>query len=245
MANTEANIGGKVIPLVRPGGNGFSDRTDDELMELACANHQDAMTELIGRYHQRVRSYCHKWNPERGDDLAQEVFLKLWRARQRYRPQDQFAVYLFTIVRNVCRNTTRKWFRRPFMDSLSDLVIADQHPDQLDDLLVAERERKERKIGTILMLIEGGLILAGTATLGILDWQGKLDSFLGESSRPLFYTAMGGIGLMSLGTAAIWSYKETTIERTLRLYRGDPDLKIRFGFAPVSNGAAVGVSGTF
>src|SRR3989339_2019491 len=142
MILTKPEEGGKIIPLESARRQRLSDRTDDELMELAATDPTDAMSELIRRYHERVRSYCRKWDARCGDDLAQDVFLKLWNARPSYRPEGQFPVYLFTIVRNVCRNVSRQWFRRPVLGFLSASVMADHSPDQLDKLLQVERNRR-------------------------------------------------------------------------------------------------------
>ena len=44
-------------------------------------------------------------------DLTQETFVKLYQARERYRPGGNFSTYLFTIAANLARNHAR-WKRR-------------------------------------------------------------------------------------------------------------------------------------
>jgi len=133
---------GKVIPIQQGHKLALEQRTDDELMELAAAHVELAFVELLRRWQGRVRSFCLKWGGRGGEDLAQEVFLELWRARQRYQPRGQFPLYLFTIVRNRCRNARRGWFRRPLVDPLPAEVVDSTRSDQLD--LVLERERARR-----------------------------------------------------------------------------------------------------
>ena len=58
--------------------------------------------------------------PEIAEDLAQEVFLRLHRARSRYRPTSRFTAWLNTIAYNVARNAIRARVARPEIP-LSDL----------------------------------------------------------------------------------------------------------------------------
>jgi RNA polymerase sigma-70 factor (ECF subfamily) len=72
--------------------------------------------------------------------LAQDVFLQLWRSRDRYTPQGQFVSYLFTLVRNRCLSVARA--QRPSAPLPEDLADG---AGQLDDLLARERDRKVRE----------------------------------------------------------------------------------------------------
>ncbi len=50
---------------------------------------------------------------QEAEDLAQEVFLRLYRARKSYQPRAKFATWLFHISKNVARNALRSRRRRP------------------------------------------------------------------------------------------------------------------------------------
>ena len=65
----------------------------------------DAFAELLDRYEARVRNYLTQRVSDRqtAEDLTQEVFLRVFRARARYIPRSRFATWLFTIVNNVER----------------------------------------------------------------------------------------------------------------------------------------------
>jgi RNA polymerase sigma-70 factor (ECF subfamily) len=140
-----------VIPITRARRpSALPERTDDELMELASASLKEAFAELVRRYGDRVRNYCNKWDPQRGDDLAQEVFFQLWNARERYQPTGQFQVYLFTIVRNRCRNAKRSWIRRPPLEPLPPSLVDPGRGDQLDAMLEWERNRRVQRSVTAL-----------------------------------------------------------------------------------------------
>ena len=85
-------------------------QSDDELMELASSGDQRAYVQLVERYQRRVRGFCRVLLRDEtlAYDLAQEVFLKIWRCRARYTARGRFKEYLFTVARNTCRSYMRK-----------------------------------------------------------------------------------------------------------------------------------------
>ncbi len=73
-----------------------------------------AFEELVLRYQTRLVSIMQHLVAVRdqAEDLAQEVFLRVYRARKRYRPDAKFATWLFTIANNVASNANRSQSRR-------------------------------------------------------------------------------------------------------------------------------------
>jgi RNA polymerase sigma-70 factor (ECF subfamily) len=74
-----------------------------------------AFAELERRYGARVFGYFCRQLGDRAEaeDLTQEVFLRLYRARHTYRPRARFATWVFHITQNVARNALRSRRRRP------------------------------------------------------------------------------------------------------------------------------------
>jgi RNA polymerase sigma-70 factor (ECF subfamily) len=74
-----------------------------------------AFEELVVRYQGRlVRVLEHLvGRRELAEDLAQEVFLRVYRSRQQYVPGAKFATWLFTIANNVASNSLRDRSRHP------------------------------------------------------------------------------------------------------------------------------------
>lgn len=68
------------------------------------------------------------------EDMQQEVFLRVFRARHTYRPQAKFSTWLFTITRNVALNCLRKRSRRHERNLAPDDSI---HACRLDKLAQA------------------------------------------------------------------------------------------------------------
>lgn len=65
-----------------------------------------AFAELVELYqHRLVTILTHLLgHPEEVEDLAQEVFLRVYRARKKYKPQAKFSTWLFTIANNLALN---------------------------------------------------------------------------------------------------------------------------------------------
>src|SRR5262249_14142179 len=74
-----------------------------------------AFAELLKRYWTPVfsRLYRQLGDRQEAEDLAQDVFLRLYRSRQRYQPRAKFTTWLFHIAQNVARNALRSRARHP------------------------------------------------------------------------------------------------------------------------------------
>lgn len=88
---------------------------DIRLMLRVRADDRDAFSELVGRYQHRLVGVMHHLVGRRdeAEDLAQEVFLRVYRNRHKYTPQAKFATWLFTIANNLALNSIRDRKRHP------------------------------------------------------------------------------------------------------------------------------------
>ncbi len=73
-----------------------------------------AFEELMLRYQNRLVTVLDHLVGQRdlAEDLAQDVFLRIYRARKRYVPGAKFSTWLFTIANNVASNALRSQSRR-------------------------------------------------------------------------------------------------------------------------------------
>jgi RNA polymerase sigma-70 factor (ECF subfamily) len=87
---------------------------DVRLMLQVRENDGQAFEELMLRYQNRLLSLLTHLVGERdlAEDLTQEVFLRVYRARRRYVPGAKFSTWLFTIAGNVASNALRTKARR-------------------------------------------------------------------------------------------------------------------------------------
>ena len=83
-------------------------------MLLVQKGDANAFEELVSRYQNRLLGVLEHLVGKRdlAEDLAQEVFLRVYRARARYEPNAKFSTWLFTIANNLASNARRSLARR-------------------------------------------------------------------------------------------------------------------------------------
>jgi RNA polymerase sigma-70 factor (ECF subfamily) len=82
----------------------------------------DAFARLYSRHRERVEAFLFRlfWEREKAEDGAQEVFLRLWLARERYQPRARFTTFLFQVAHNYWLDQLRKTGSRPVEVSLTE-----------------------------------------------------------------------------------------------------------------------------
>lgn len=87
---------------------------DVRLMLQVKAGSASAFEELVTRYQNRLLTVLEHMtgNVQMAEDLAQEVFLRVYRSRQNYVPLSKFSTWLFTIANNAALNSARTLNRR-------------------------------------------------------------------------------------------------------------------------------------
>ncbi|MHC4548675.1 MAG: RNA polymerase sigma factor [Planctomycetota bacterium] len=93
----------------------MTDRSDVELMLAVKAGDEGAFGELVSRHRDSIVNLTYRYLGNRADaeDLAQEVFLKVYRARMRYEPRAKFTTWLYRVAVNACLNEVRNRKLRP------------------------------------------------------------------------------------------------------------------------------------
>jgi RNA polymerase sigma-70 factor, ECF subfamily len=88
---------------------------DIRLMLRVRADDNEAFAELVEAYHQRLVVVMNHLvaNTEEAEDLAQEVFLRVYRNRKKYHPRAKFSTWLFTIANHLALNVLRTRKRKP------------------------------------------------------------------------------------------------------------------------------------
>src|SRR5215470_17856384 len=88
---------------------------DVRLMLRVRDDEPGAFEELVERYQSRLVGVLHHLvgNADEAEDLAQEVFLRVYRARKKYHPRSKFSTWLFTIANNLALNCLRARQRKP------------------------------------------------------------------------------------------------------------------------------------
>lgn len=89
--------------------------SDHELMERTSAGDAGAFAALVDRHTGAVQGFLRRYlgDAHRCEDLAQEVFLRVYRAAPSYRPEARFTTWLYTIALNMARDAYKHDRRRP------------------------------------------------------------------------------------------------------------------------------------
>ncbi len=81
---------------------------DVRLMLKVRDGNAAAFQAIVDKYQNRLIGVLDHLVPGKGQDLAQDVFLRVYRARETYVPGAKFSTWLFTITHNVASNAIRK-----------------------------------------------------------------------------------------------------------------------------------------
>ncbi len=89
---------------------------DSQLMLRFQAGDESSFAQLVDRHQRRVLALVYRFGAAsaEAEDLAQEVFLSVYRAKDSYQPVAKFTTWLYVI----CRNSCYKQLRRPRLATL-------------------------------------------------------------------------------------------------------------------------------
>ncbi|MEE9391069.1 MAG: sigma-70 family RNA polymerase sigma factor [Planctomycetota bacterium] len=84
--------------------------SDEVLMVRVAEGDVEAYEALYHRYRNRILTFVFRYVGDRdiAEDLAQEVFLKLYRSPRSFDPRNRFMTWLFTVARNLAIDHLRK-----------------------------------------------------------------------------------------------------------------------------------------
>lgn len=88
---------------------------DDELMERYQKGDENAFTLLVRRHQKPLINFIARFINDRdnAEDLAQETFIRIFRAADRYKPgRASFKTWMYHIAKNLCKNELRNRERR-------------------------------------------------------------------------------------------------------------------------------------
>ncbi len=101
--------------------------SDHALLEGTLAGDEDAFAELVARYRNQITSYIYRMTNDYDGavDLAQETFLRVYRAAGRYQTTHAFSTYIYRIATNLAISELRKRKRRRLVSLTGLLSSAD------------------------------------------------------------------------------------------------------------------------
>ncbi|MDF1739134.1 MAG: RNA polymerase sigma factor [Verrucomicrobiales bacterium] len=117
--------------MIKSEESNSSDETAGRNLLVRLKNGDDlALNALMDRWRKPILGYLYRTtgNYETAADLTQEVFVRVYRSRRKYRPSGSSTSYLFTIAANLARNHFR-WSKRHPEAELTDAVTSDLQSD--------------------------------------------------------------------------------------------------------------------
>ena len=147
--------------------------SDHALLEATRTGDEDAFAELVGRYRNQITSYIYRMTNDYDGavDLAQETFVRVYRAADRYQRSYAFSTYIYRIATNLAISELRKRKRRKLVSLTGyfqsndgseprELNPPDERPLQDCELVDTERRNAvQRAIGTLPEKYRAPLIL--------------------------------------------------------------------------------------
>lgn len=103
--------------------------SDEELMAKIARRDARAFETLIRRHQRRVLNLIYRSIGDRtqAEDVAQEVFLRVWRAAEGYEPKANFTTWVYRIAVNLCLDALKAAQRKP---SFVNLHADPENPDE-------------------------------------------------------------------------------------------------------------------
>jgi RNA polymerase sigma-70 factor, ECF subfamily len=97
------------MPAVFSAGAGPDSQTDADIMLRVKAGDQSAFEYLVQKYRRPMVSFMYRMarNSAAAEDLAQEVFLRVYRSRETYEASAKFTTWLYRIATNLAVNHAR------------------------------------------------------------------------------------------------------------------------------------------
>ncbi len=136
--------------------------SDHELVDSAKSGDEAAFAEIVRRYRNPITNYLYRFlnDYEEGVDLAQETFVRVYFALDRYHTEYAFSTYIYRIATNLAISELRKRKRRKLVSLTGFFHYGDdeeedfQPPDEkpLPDVNLVENEQSKmiaRAIATL------------------------------------------------------------------------------------------------
>ena len=147
--------------------------SDHALLEATRTGDEDAFAELVGRYRNQITSYIYRMTNDYDGavDLAQETFVRVFRAADRYQQSHAFSTYIYRIATNLAISELRKRKRRKLIsltgffqsnDGAEPREFDPSDGQPLQDVALVDAERRaavQRAIGTLPEKYRAPLIL--------------------------------------------------------------------------------------
>ena len=133
----------------KPAGGSKEDDEDVRLMRLVGTGDTQAFEELIERHQSLVAGTVARMlgSNSEVEDIAQQVFIRVWKSAGRYTPRAKFTTWLLKITRNLVFNELRRTRRRAYVpiqtESEAEEIPLKDETSPMPDASLLENELQE------------------------------------------------------------------------------------------------------
>jgi RNA polymerase sigma-70 factor (ECF subfamily) len=114
LDNSALGVGRAALPEAEAGANAAQNAvldpgSDAAVMLRVAAGDEASFNFLVGKYHRAIIHFLYRMvrNEAVAEELAQEVFLRVYRSRESYRAEAKFTTWLYRIATNLAVNHAR------------------------------------------------------------------------------------------------------------------------------------------
>jgi len=129
-----------------PAESGWRSDPDVALMQRVRRGDSAAFRDLFAKHNEAIVNFAFRFvgNRHRAEELTQDAFLQIFRARSRYEAKARFTTYLYRVVTNLCLNELRRFEYhgktealegRPNEEGEANREFADDTLPEAEDLL--------------------------------------------------------------------------------------------------------------
>ena len=174
MALDQMELSGEVSRLAEP----EEKLSDHALIEATTRGDEEAFAEIVKRYRNPITNYLYRFlnDYEEAVDLAQETFVRVYFAADRYHTEYAFSTYIYRIASNLAISELRKRKRRKLL-SLTGLFHADPGDDTefqpADDRRLPDADLIDSEQNKIIEKAIAALPIKYRAPIVLRDVEGK------------------------------------------------------------------------
>jgi len=121
----------------------ISDESDEEMMKSVAVGDTGSFRRLVERHQQMViGTVARMIGSADAEDLAQQVFINVWKSAPRWRPEARFTTWLMTITKRLVFNESRRRTRSRLLPQSYEDIRVPERVDHapLPDELLQQRE---------------------------------------------------------------------------------------------------------
>lgn len=120
-------------------------KSNTELLQLLKQGDKVAFYNIYERYCKRLYGFIYRYikQEEDTDEIVQEVFIKIWEARNKIDIYASFESFLFTIAYNTTISLLRKKLtEQKYLEHLKTITLIQNSPDVTDEIYFKELDQQ-------------------------------------------------------------------------------------------------------